>query len=369
MTPIESLREKGQSIWLDDLNRALLEQGRLARYVRELSVSGLTSNPSTFHHALRHTEAYDASLRSGLQRGLRGEALFFEVALQDLSAAATLFRPVHEQTGAQDGWVSLEVSPRLADDAKATIREAQRLHALATIPNLMIKIPGTRAGLEAIEEATFEGVNVNVTLLFSADQYLDAAGAYMKGMERRLDAGRSPDVHSVASVFVSRWDTAVRTLVPKQLQNRLGIAIAQRTYRAYHELREGTRWRRLSAKGVPLQKLLLASMSTKDPNAPDTLYVDSLVAPDTIDTMPEKTLLAFAEHGQVRGILSPSGGDSERVLAEFGQVGVDVDMLAKDLQRQGTASFVKSWTELLEGLEEKCRLLDGATSWPSLQNS
>jgi transaldolase len=357
MQELQKLHQLGQSIWLDNLTRDMLKDGTLQRYINELSVTGLTSNPSTFEKAIRESSLYDQSLREGARSGMTAEDLFFELALQDLRQAAELFRPVYLTTHKLDGWVSLEVSPLLADDTEGTIRAATDLHRRAQSPNLFIKIPGTPAGIPAIEEVIFRGVNVNVTLLFSREQYLNAAQAYVRGIERRLDAGLDPHVHSVASLFVSRWDAAVQDKVPGPLRNRLGVAVAKRTYRAYHELLASYRWRQLAERGTPLQRLLWASTGTKDPEAPATLYVEALAAPNTINTMPDKTLLAFAENGKVRGVLAEDGGDAERELAEFDRAGVDVAALAERLQREGATAFVKSWTTMLERITTKCAAL------------
>jgi transaldolase len=353
MKATRQLHELGQSLWLDNITRGILDDGTLRRYVDELSVTGLTSNPTIFDHALKTGDLYDDAIRRKAAQGKSGETLFFELAIEDLGRAADLFRPVHDSTGGVDGWVSLEVSPLLANDTAGTIRAAAELHGRAQRPNLFIKIPGTPEGVPAIEESIFGGVPVNVTLLFSAAQYVAAADAYMRGIERRIAAGLDPRIGSVASLFVSRWDVAVHDAVPPALRNRLGIAIARRTYKAYRDVLASPRWRKLAAAGARPQRLLWASTGTKDPGAPDTLYVEALAAPDTIDTIPEKTLVAFADHGRVRGVLSPDGGDAEAVLAEFKRAGVDDAALAARLQREGTASFDKSWKDLLDRLAAK----------------
>ncbi|MGZ3460755.1 MAG: transaldolase [Archangium sp.] len=353
MIATQALHDAGQSLWLDNLTRDLLDDGTLEHYIRDLSLTGLTSNPTIFDHAIRRGQAYDASLLAERSRGRRGEDLFFRVALEDLARAAALFLPIHQRTGGMDGWVSLEVSPLLAFQPLPTIDQAISLHEQAGLDNLFIKIPGTPPGLKAIEESIFAGVPINVTLLFSTDQYLAAADAYMKGLERRLEAGRSPDVKSVASLFVSRWDKAVAGQVPESLRNRLGIAVAERTYRAYCGLRESARFRRLESEGAPLQRLLWASTGPKDPSAKDTLYVEALAAPDTIDTMPDSTLLAFADHGHVGPLLTPEEWECDEVLEEFKAAGVDLDGLAVQLQHEGADSFVKSWKDLLACISEK----------------
>jgi transaldolase len=357
MKATQQLHDLGQSLWLDNITRALLTSGTLARYVSELSVTGLTSNPTIFDHAIQHGDFYDGAIRQKTLAGKSGEALFFELALEDLTQAADLFRPVHNATGGIDGWVSLEVSPLLADDTAATIKAAVQLHKRAQRPNLFIKIPGTRAGIPAVEEAIFAGVPVNVTLLFSREHYIAAAEAYMRGIERRIAAGRDPRVASVASIFVSRWDVAIKDKVSDEFRNRLGIAIAMRTYKAYRDLLDSPRWQELAASGARPQRLLWASTGIKDPLAPDVLYVEALAAPDTINTMPEKTLLAFANHGKVKDAMRFDGGNAEAVLAEFSREGVNDEALAADLQREGTAAFAKSWGDLMACIASKSAVL------------
>jgi transaldolase len=347
MKSIERLYRSGQSLWLDNITRELLTSGTLERYVREGWVTGLTSNPTIFDHAMRHGSAYDEAIRARLARGQSGEGLFFELALEDLTRAADLFREVHARTSGVDGWVSLEVSPLLARDASTTLAEAKDLHARAARENLFIKIPGTREGLPAIEEAIFAGVPINVTLLFSTAQYLAAAQAYLRGVERRIEAGLNPNVGSVASLFVSRWDVAVAGKVPAALSNTLGIAIARTTYRAYVDLLASARWRRVFNAGARPQRLLFASTGTKDPKAPDTLYVNALQAPFTVDTVPENTLKAFADHGEVGGYWSMDIADSERVFAEFTAADIDLEALGRKLQDDGATAFVASWNDLL----------------------
>jgi transaldolase len=357
MKATQALHGLGQSLWLDNITRDLLDRGTLKRYIDELSVTGLTSNPTIFDHAIKNSAAYDAAIRELVRQGKSGETLFFELALEDLTWAATLFRPVHDQTEGVDGWVSLEVSPLLAHDTPSTLAAARDLHARAGQPNLFIKIPGTKEGLAAIEEAIFAGVPINVTLLFSREQYLAAAEAFLRGVERRIDAGLKPAVGSVASLFVSRWDSAVMGKVPDSLRNRLGIAIARRTYRAYRELLASPRWQRAFNAGARPQRLLWASTGTKDPNASDVLYITALAAPDTVNTMPEATLKALADHGQVGTVLPEDGGDCEEVLAQFGRAGIDIDALAAQLQDEGAKSFVKSWNELMAVIAAKTEVL------------
>jgi transaldolase len=351
------LRELGQSLWLDNITRELLDDGTLRRYADDYGVTGLTSNPTIFEHAIGDTGAYDASIRSMAAAGRSGEALFVELALQDLRRAADLFRPAFDATGGVDGWVSMEVSPLLADDTAGSVAAAARIHRQAGRPNLFVKIPGTPAGVPAIEESIFAGVPINVTLLFSREQYVAAAEAYLRGIERRIAAGRDAHVASVASLFVSRWDRAVAGTVPAALRNRLGLAIAGRTYRAYRELLASARWRKLAAAGARPQRLLWASTGTKDPGAPQTLYVEALAAPETIDTLPEATLHAFAAQGRLQGAMAEDGGDAEAVLARFAQAGVDVDALALRLQREGAQAFVKSWQALMQRLDAKSEAL------------
>jgi transaldolase len=353
MRATQRLHDLGQRLWLDDITRELIADGTLARYMREFAITGLTSNPTIFDQAIKNGDAYDEDIRRKAREGKSGEELFLEIALEDLRQAADLFRPVHDATAGVDGWVSLEVSPLLANDAHGSIEEAARLHALAKRPNLYIKIPGTPEGVTAIEESIFAGVPINVTLLFSREQYVAAAEAYMRGIKRRVSAGLDPKVDSVASLFVSRWDKAVIDKVPAALRNRLGIAIAQRTYSAYRDLLSAPRWQRLARAGARTQRLLWASTGTKDPDAPDTLYVEALAAPDTIDTMPQKTLLALAEHGALEGTMPVDGGDAEAMLARFAQAGIDIDALALQLQHDGARSFVESWRQLLQRIADK----------------
>jgi transaldolase len=360
MTITKNLHDLGQSLWLDNITRDILDDGTLRRYIETLSVTGLTSNPTIFDEAISKTAVYDKAIRQKASSGLSGEDLFIEIALEDLRRAADLFKPEFDRTQGMDGWVSMEVSPLLASDTQGTIKSALRIHKQADRPNLYVKIPGTPEGVPAIEAAIFAGVPVNVTLLFSREQYLAVAEAYMRGIERRIAAGLDPRINSVASVFVSRWDRAVADKVPKDLVNRLGIAIMQRTYRAHCELIASQRWRDLEAKGARKQRMLWASTGTKDPSAPADLYVAALAAPETIDTMPEKTLLSFAEKGHISGVMSSDGGDCENVLAKFAAAGIDVEALALRLQQEGAASFVKSWAELMKRIADKSAALASA---------
>jgi len=356
-----TLHDEGQSLWLDNITRDLLQSGTLKRYISDLSVTGLTSNPTIFDHAIKNSSSYDAAIRKKAKEGKSGEDLFFELAIEDVTRAADLFRPIWDRTHGVDGWVSLEVSPVLAHDTASTLAAAKALHARAGRPNLFIKIPGTKEGLPAIEEAIFAGIPINVTLLFSHQQYLAAAEAFVRGIERRVHAGMDPDVGSVASVFISRWDTAVKDKVPAALRNELGIAIAKKTYKAYRTLLGSPRWQRVFNEGARPQRLLWASTGTKDPGASDVLYVKSLAAPFTVNTMPEGTLKALGDHGSLGGILTADGGDSEEVLARFAAAGVDVDALATRLQEEGAKSFVGSWTELMDVIASKTAALDKAS--------
>jgi transaldolase len=357
MNATQRLHDLGQSLWLDNITRGMLADGTLRRYRDELSITGLTSNPTIFDHAIASSTAYDDAIRRKAREGKTGERLFVELALEDLTEAAELFRPVHRQTGGVDGWVSLEVSPLLAYDTASTLAEARALAERAARPNIFIKIPGTPEGVPAIEEAIAAGVPINVTLLFSPGQYRAAAEAYFRGIERRLAAGLDPRVRSVASLFVSRWDRAVAGRVPEALQNQLGLAIARQTYRVYRELLASSRWSGLAARGALPQRLLWASTGTKDPKAPDVLYLEALAAPDTIITIPDATLLAFADHGKVGDVLPVDGGDADAVVAAFGQAGVDVAALGETLQRDGASAFVASWKDLMERIAAKAEAL------------
>jgi transaldolase len=353
MRATQLLHNLGQSIWLDNITRDLLNTGTLKHYIDDLSVTGLTSNPTIFDHAIKNSGAYDTAIVAQMRNGKSGEELFFGLALDDLTRAADQFRPIYDRTNGVDGWVSLEVSPMLAHDTASTVREAKELHARAGRPNLFIKIPGTKEGVPAIEEAIFSGIPVNVTLLFSREQYLAAADAFLRGIERRIAAGLNPNVASVASVFVSRWDAAIAANAPEALRNRLGIAVAMRTYSAYRSLLDSTRWERVYNTGARPQRLLWASTGTKDPKASDILYVKALAAPFTVNTMPEGTLKALAEHTDLGSILPADGGDCEELLAQFAKAGIDIEALAAQLQDEGAKAFVKSWNDLMEVIESK----------------
>jgi transaldolase len=360
MKATQALHDLGQSLWLDNITRDLLNSGTLKSYIDDMSVTGLTSNPTIFDHALKNGIAYDAAICQAMTQGKTGENLFFDLALDDLSRAADLFRPIHDRTNGVDGWVSLEVSPLLAHDTAKTIAAAKELSALAGRPNLFIKIPGTKEGLPAIEEAIFAGVPVNVTLLFSSEQYVAAAEAYLRGIERRIAAGLNPQVGSVASMFISRWDVAVADKVPEEWRNRLGIAIAGRIYTAYLELLNQPRYQRAYNAGARPQRLLWASTGTKDPKASDLLYIKALAAPFTVNTMPEATLKALFRHGEIGPIMLSDGGDCEEELAQFAKMGINADALAAQLQDEGAKSFVKSWNELLAVIASKSSALDQA---------
>src|SRR5580658_7950210 len=362
MKATQLLHNLGQSIWLDNITRDLLHSGTLERYIAELSVTGLTSNPTIFDHAIKNSTAYDGAIREKDRSGASGEPLFFELALDDITRAAALFQPIHDRTDGVDGWVSLEVSPLLAHDTSSTLAAAKDLHARGGRANLFIKIPGTPEGLPAIEEAIFAGIPVNVTLLFSREQYVAAAEAFLRGLERRIDAGLNPSVGSVASVFISRWDAAVMGKTPDALRDQLGIAIAKRTYKAYRSLLASPRCQRVFNAGARPQRLLWASTGTKDPLASDVLYIKALAAPFTVNTMPEGTLKALADHGELDAILPADGGDCEEVLAQFGKAGIDVDALAAQLQDEGAQSFVKSWNELMAVIISKSAALATAAA-------
>ncbi len=357
MTPTQQLHNLGQSLWLDNITRTLLDDGTLAHYIKDFSVTGLTSNPTIFENAIGKSDTYDQDIARKVGDGQSGEALFFDLAIADLQRAADLFKPVFDATDGVDGWVSLEVSPLLAHDADGTAKAAVHLHKLAARPNLYIKIPGTPEGLKAIEETIFAGVPVNVTLLFSQMQYEAAADAYMRGIERRIAAGLSPKVSSVASLFISRWDVAANKQLPEALHNTLGIAVAGHTYRAYRELLATPRWKRLASAGAHVQRVLWASTGTKDPKASDTLYVDALAAPDTINTLPEKTLLAAADHGKAQQILTDDAAAADTADAACRDAGIDVAALAEQLQREGAESFSKSWKSLLDNIAGKAKSL------------
>jgi transaldolase len=361
MKATQQLHDLGQSLWLDNITRDLLDSGVLKRYIDELSVTGLTSNPTIFDHAIKNSAGYDAPIREKLRKGQSGEALFFDLALEDITRAADMFRPIYDRTSGVDGFVSLEVSPLLAHDTASTKAAAKDLHRRAGRPNLFIKIPGTKEGLPAIEEAIFAGTPINVTLLFSREQYVAAAEAFLRGIERRIAAGLNPNVSSVASLFVSRWDVAVEGKVPAQLKNQLGVAIGKRTYKAYRDLLRSDRWQRAFNFGARPQRLLWASTGTKDPKASDILYIEGLAAPFTVNTMPETTLKAFADHGELGPALKADGGDAEDVLGQFEKAGVDVNALAVQLQDEGAKSFVKSWEDLMVVIESKSAVLKKAS--------
>ncbi|MEO7051334.1 MAG: transaldolase [Rhodanobacter sp.] len=366
MKATRQLHDLGQSLWLDNITRTLLDDGTLARYISEDSITGLTSNPSIFDKAISHGEAYDAGIHAKALAGMAGEKLFIELALEDLRRAADLFAPVFKRTEGVDGWVSMEVSPLLAADSAGSIAAARQIHAAARRDNLFVKIPGTPAGVTAIEESIFLGIPINVTLLFSCAQYEAVAEAYMRGIERRIEAGLDPHVRSVASLFVSRWDVASNPQLPQELHNTLGIAVAQQTYRAYRTLLASARWQKLAAAGADPQRVLWASTGVKDPKASDTLYINALAAPDTINTIPEETLRAFAEHGHLDGVMPLDGGEADAMLARIGKAGVDVEALARKLQQDGADAFVKSWKQLLQRIADKAAALGDKGQQPAM---
>jgi transaldolase len=357
MNATRQLHDAGQSLWLDYISRDMLNDGTLQRYIDDYAITGLTSNPTIFDKAIRHTSLYDDDIRRMSKGDQPGENIFFDLALKDLTSAADLFKPIHERTRGVDGWVSIEVSPLLIHDAAATVKQAAQLHATANRPNLFVKIPGTPEGNVAIEESIYAGVPINVTLLFSREQYLASAEAYLRGIERRIAEGLDPLVTSVASIFVSRWDKAVTGKVPDALLNRLGIAVGQQCYQAYHQLLVSDRMQRLENFGARPQRLLWASTGTKDPRASDVMYIQALISPHTINTMPEETLKAFAEHGKLEGALASDGGDNAQILRKFADAGIDPAQLANQLQSEGEESFSKSWRDLLDCIQSKSKTL------------
>src|SRR5574337_1083809 len=361
MKATELLHNLGQSLWLDNITRDMLNDGLLKRYIDDLSVTGLTSNPTIFHNTIKNSSAYDTTIREGLANGKSGEQLFFELALEDITRAADLFRPIYNRTDSVDGWVSLEVSPLLAYDTAGTVAAARDLYERAGRPNVLIKIPGTREGLRAIEETIYSGIPVNVTLLFSREQYIASAEAYLRGIDRRVQEGLTPRVGSVASVFVSRWDAATASKIPETLRNQLGIAIARRTYKAARDLLTSPRWHRIYNAGARPQRLLWASTGSKDPQISEVLYVKALAAPFTVNTMPEGTLKALAKHKELGMIIPADGGDCEEVLARFAEAGIDIDALALQLQEEGAKAFVKSWDGLMAMITSKCDVLKKAS--------
>jgi transaldolase len=350
--PTAVLSMAGQSIWVDNITRAMLG-GTLQRYIAEWSVVGLTSNPTIFAKAIAGSADYDAQVAGLAARGMGEEAAFFEIALADLVRACDLFAGVHARTGGVDGWCSLEVSPLLAYDAASTVRQAVELHARAGRPNLYIKVPGTKEGIPAIEELTFRGIPVNVTLLFDTAHYLAAAEAYLRGLERRVAAGKAPDTSGVASLFISRWDATLDAKLPPALRNRVGLAIGADAYAAYVELHSSARWLALQAKGARPQRLLYASTGTKDPKLPASLYVEGLASPITVNTVPEATLQAFHAGGRVTAVLPPDGGPLRAALAEARSAGIDLPGTAAALQEQGAKAFVQSWNDLLKDIRTK----------------
>lgn len=357
MNPTQVLHAMGQRLWVDNITRDMLDNGTLQRYIDTLHVTGLTSNPTIFDVAIGSGTQYDASIVEKARQRMAGEDLFVALALEDLCRAADLFLPMHRDSGGQDGWVSMEISPLLARDTAGSLAEAKQIFAQAARPNLFVKIPGTPESIPAIEEAILAGIPVNVTLLFSCAQYLAAAEAYMRGIERRLGAGLAPQVMSVASMFVSRWDVAVKDKVPEDLHNRLGIAVCEQTYQASRKLLETPRWKALAKAGAFPQRLLWASTGSKDPQAIESLYVEALAAPDTINTLPEKTLLAFADHGKPGHMMPINESGTNELLARFTHAGVDIEALAQQLQQDGANAFVASWRQLLARIAQKSAAL------------
>jgi transaldolase len=356
MKPTQELHELGQSLWLDNITRTMLDDGTEQGYIDEYNVTGQTSNPTIFDKAIGSGDAYDEQIAELREKGLDGEELFFELALADVRRAARMFQQIYKDTDRMDGWVSLEVSPTLAYDTQGSIQQAADLHGRAE-ENNFIKIPGTPEGLPAIEESIFAGVPINVTLLMNSEQTIAAAQAYMKGIERRIEADLDPDVPSVLSIFISRSDVAVHDQVPDDLKNTLGVAVGQVTYRDWRRLFESDRWKGLADQGARLQRLLFASTGTKDPEASDTLYIEAFAAPDTINTMPDKTLKAFADHGKIGDPLPEDGGDAEEVLKAHRDAGIDTDALGLRLQKEGAEAFVKSWNELLDTIKSESERL------------
>jgi transaldolase len=353
MNATSKLQELGQSLWLDNISRNMIDTGLLQTYISDFSITGLTSNPSIFTKAVAGGSDYDAQIASERATGATPEEIVLRLMVQDLRRAADLFAPIHKATSGKDGWVSIEVSPYLINDAKGSLEWAQRLHAQMDRANAFVKIPGTQQGAVAIEEAIFQGIAINVTLLFSRDQYVAVAEAYMRGIERRIDGGLDPKVRSVASVFVSRWDAAAAKQGRADLRNRLGLAVAADVWDAYQSILASERWQTLAKAGAMPQTLLWASTGVKDPEADDTLYITALAAPETINTMPDATLRAFADHGAVGkgGTLDREAGAKLRRVATEG--GLDLDALAGKLQVDGGDAFVTAWDELLKRVEGK----------------
>ena len=349
----KNLHQLGVSIWLDNITREMLDNGILKNYIDDFCITGLTSNPSIFEAAIAKTSYYDETIRSYTHPGLSHEEVFFKLAIEDIRRAADLFIPVYQKTNGLDGFVSIEVSPLLAYDAENTIRSARDIFSRVGRPNVFIKIPGTPEGLPAIEKVIAEGIPVNVTLLFSAEQYSAAAEAVLKGIETRIEKGLDPCVNSVASVFVSRWDKAVAAKAPAELLNKLGIAVMQKTYSAYLDFLRSPRVQRLMNFGVFPQRLLWASTGTKDPNASDILYVKNLAAPYTVNTIPENTLMAYADHGEEGELLNGDASSADKIIGQFRELSVDYFTLAEQLQAEGADAFKKSWDNLIRSIADK----------------
>lgn len=348
-----NLHRQGVSLWLDNITRKMLDNGVLQQYITEFSVTGLTSNPSIFEAAIAKTGDYDEAIRKGSNDGLSDEEVFFNLAIEDIQRAADLFLPAYKATNGLDGYVSIEVSPLLAFDAENTIKAAKAIHDKVNRPNVFIKIPGTRQGLRAIERSIAEGIPINVTLLFSAEQYEAAANAYLKGVESRIEKGLNPDIRSVASVFISRWDKAVADKTPDGLKNKLGLAVSHKIYYSYLIFLGSQRIHKAMNSGVMPQRLLWASTGTKDPNASDILYVKNLVVPYTVNTIPENTLHAFADHGDSSQLMPGNIIEAEEIISQFKDLSVDYFQLAEQLQSEGAEAFRKSWYNLLESIALK----------------
>jgi transaldolase len=353
----QKLHELGQSLWLDHIIRENLNSSKFRHYIEELSVTGVTFNPTIFNCAIKNSSVYDVAIRKKLKEDKLGEELFYELALEDLSHAADILRPIFEKTGGVDGWVSLEVSPLLIHETATILAAAEELYNRVRRPNFFIKIPGTKEGLPAVEEAIFAGIPVKVTLLFSREHYLAAAGAFLRGIERRIAAGLKPNIGSVASIFVSRWDAAVKGKVPDALCNQLGIAIAQRTYTAYRDLLSSPRWQRANNAGARPQRLLWVGTESKDPESSKDFYIKALAAPFTINSMSESILNTLVDHGEIGTLMPADGGDCEAELIRFAQAGIDVDALADELQNEEVASSIKSWFELMSAIASKSAAL------------
>lgn len=361
MSRLQELHDAGVSIWLDTLSRELLESGEFAALVDRYAVSGATSNPTIFAKAITGSDRYDEQLRSLVAAGSAAtRELFFAIALDDVRRAAAILRPVHERTGGRDGFISFECTPDVADDAEATIAQALDLWRRLNLANVLIKVPATRAGVSAIEELTAAGVNVNVTLLFSLERYEEVIEAYLRGLERRVAAGEPiAGISSVASFFVSRVDAKADALLPpdSSLRGRVAIANAQLAYGRYLQRFAGARWEALRGAGATAQRPLWASTGTKDPGYSDVLYVEQLIAPGVINTMPEKTLRAFAEHGNVERTLGSDLGAANAVLSAAAAEAVGLETITRELEYEGVQAFCDSYRDLIACIETKVQRL------------